>query len=90
MSGGGVEGRARREAEATGSTRWLQAGGRCRTESGDGRAVPQCLRTICFRGDHRLWPRVVYWKMKRFEARVEAPQRDFGCGGYMRRKLRVP
>lgn len=77
-----LEGRAQREAEAMGRARWFQAGGRCRTESGEDRAAPRGWRTICSRGDHCLWPRVLlYRKMNRFEARVEAPQRGLGAAG---------
>lgn len=77
-----LEGRAQREAEAMGRARWFQAGGRCRTKSGEDRAAPRGWRTICSRGDHCLWPRVLlYRKMNRFEARVEAPQRGLGAAG---------
>lgn len=69
-------------------------GGRARPEAeaeAEARSVPRCLRAICFWGNLRLWPGVfLYWKMKRFEAGMGAPQRGLGPAGCTARKLRVP
>lgn len=79
----GVRARPEAEAEAEAEARST----RLRPEAG---AVPRCLRPICFRGN-LLWPGVfLYWKMKRFEAGVGAPQRGLGPAGCRARKLRVP
>lgn len=59
---------------------------------GRGGPPPPWLRTLCFWGDHRLWPGIcLYWKiLKRFEVRVGVPQRGLGAARHMGRKLRVP
>lgn len=77
-----LEGRAQPEVEAKGRSRHLQAKGRCGSVSGEGRVAPSTFEDHLLPGEtivSGLGSGVfLYWKMKRFEARVEYLR---GCGG---------